>query len=89
VSTDGDDTKLKSWILLFAGLAGMGFQQYTGQVNWLLLLIFASMTGVPGLAHIISLLKNSPIMLQSFSSRQELLDSESDNASPNSLKGDL
>ena len=80
---DKNDTKVKSWILLIAGLLGMGYQQYTGEVNWILLLIFASMTGVPGLAHIISLIKNSPIVLQSSSSQPEDLEQASDNSSLN------
>jgi hypothetical protein len=84
VSESKDDTKLKSWILLIAGLAGMGYQQYTGQINWLLLVIYTSMTGVPGLAILISLIKNSPIILQSSASRQQLLDSDSGSVSQSS-----
>lgn len=82
----GKDAKIKSWILLFAGLAGMGYQQYTGKINWFLLAIYTAMTGVPGAAHLISLLKNSPIVLQSSSSRQQLLESESDSVSSSSLE---
>jgi hypothetical protein len=72
------DTQLKSWILLFAGLAGIAYQQWTGQINIVLLLIFTAMSGVPGLAHIISLIKNSPIVLQSSSSQPESSEQESD-----------
>lgn len=86
MSTEKDDTKLKRWILLIAGLAGIGYQQYTGQTNWLLLLIFSTMTGVPGIAELLLLIKNSPIVLQSSSSRQQLLESDSDSASTNSLE---
>jgi hypothetical protein len=74
------DTKIKSWILLIAGLVGIAYQQYTGEVNWILLLIFTSMTGVPGVATIISLIKNSPIVLQSPSSPPGSSESESDNS---------
>ena len=81
-----DDTKIKSWILLLAGLAGIAYQQWTGEVNWILLLIFTTMTGVPGLTNLISLIKNSPIVLQSSSSRQELLEQDSDSASQSSLE---
>jgi hypothetical protein len=71
---------------MLAGLAGIAYQQWTGQVNWVLLLIFTSMAGVPGLAEIISLIKNSPIQLQSSSSRQQLLEPGSENVSPKSLE---
>lgn len=82
------DTKIKSWILLLAGLAGIGYQQYTGEVNWILLLIFTSMTGVPGVATIISLIKNSPIILQSSASRLERSESDSENSPQNSSGAD-
>jgi hypothetical protein len=81
--TKKDDTKIKSWVLLVAGLLGIGYQQYTGEKNWILLLIYTSMTGVPGVATIISLIKNSPIVLQSPSSPQEPLESDSENSSQN------
>jgi hypothetical protein len=76
-----DDTKLRSWILLLAGLFGIGYQQYTGETNWVLLLIFTSMTGVPGVTSIISLIKSSPIILQSSSSREESSEQESEKSS--------
>jgi hypothetical protein len=82
-----DDT-LKSWILLVAGLAGIAYQQWTGEVNWLLLLIFTTMTGVPGLAQLFSLIKSSPIVLQSQSSPPEHLESGSENVSSKSLGED-
>jgi hypothetical protein len=59
------EEKLKSWLLLFVGLAGIGYQQYTNETNWILLLIFTAMTGVPGLATLISLIKNSSTVLPS------------------------
>ena len=83
---NGDDSKLKSWVLLVAGLAGIGYQQYTGKVNWLLLLTFTIMAGVPSVANILLLLKNSPIVLQSSSSQQEHLEPDSANVSPKSLE---
>lgn len=59
------EEKLKSWLLLIAGMAGIGYQQYTGKTDWVLLLIFTAMTGVPGVTSVITLLKNSTTMLQS------------------------
>jgi hypothetical protein len=84
VKISRDEAKLKSWILLLSGLVGIGYEQYTGKVNWILLLIFTTMTGVPGLASIISLLKNSPIVIQSSLSQQEPLVRELDNSSDTS-----
>jgi hypothetical protein len=86
VGKSKDDTKLKSWILLLAGLAGIGYQQWTGEVHWVLLLIFTTMTGIP-LTGIVSLLRNSLIVSQSSSSQRVLSESELDNASQNSLDG--
>lgn len=76
-----NDAQLKSWILLLAGLAGIAYQQWTREVNWVLLLIFTTMTGVPGITQIISLIKNSPIVLYSSSSQQEHTDTESHSSS--------
>jgi hypothetical protein len=73
-----DEARVRSWVLLLAGLAGIGYQQWTGESNIILLLIFTAMTGVPGLNEIISLIRNSPIVLQSSASRQQLLDQDSD-----------
>jgi hypothetical protein len=81
------ENRLKSWILLLAGLAGMAYQQLTHNVNLVLLLVFTAMTGVPGLANIISLIKNSPIVLQSYSSQPEPLEQDSGNVSQG-LSGD-
>ena len=82
-----EDSQVKSWILLLAGLAGIGYQQYTGETDIVLLLIFTAMTGVPGLTQLISLIKNSPIVLQSSSSQQDHLGSDSGNSSTNSSEG--
>lgn len=49
----------KDLILFFGGLAGIGYQQVTGDVNTVLLVIFTAMTGVPGLTNLISLLRGS------------------------------
>jgi hypothetical protein len=81
--SEKDDAKLKSWILLVAGLAGIGYQQWTGEVSWILLLIFTSMTGVPVVTNLISLLRNTPIVLPSSSSQEVPSESGSENASPN------
>lgn len=75
-----DDARLKSWLLLFAGLVGMGYQQYTGKVSWPLLLTFTVMTGIAGSAEVISLIRGSRIVLPSSSSQPELSEQESDNA---------
>lgn len=78
----------KEWFLLVAGLAGMGFQLWTNHINIWFLLACMSLTGTPGFAHIVSLIKNSPIVLQSSSSRPDLQESGSDNSSRNSLGGE-
>jgi hypothetical protein len=70
------EDKIKVWFLFFFGLFGIGYQQYTHDVNWILLLIFTSMTGSPMVATILSLLKNSPTVISSSSSPPE--DAESD-----------
>jgi hypothetical protein len=76
-----DEARIKSWILLLAGLAGIGYQQWTGESNLFLLLVFTVMTGVPGLSEFLLLLRNSPTVLQSSSSRQQLSQQESDTVS--------
>lgn len=73
-----DEARIKSWVLLLAGLAGIGYQQWTGESNIILLLIFTAMTGVPGLSEIIYLLRTSPTVLQSSVSQREPLDPGSD-----------
>ncbi len=78
----------KDLILFFGGLAGIAYQQITNNVNIVLLLIFTAMTGVPGLTQIISLVRNSPIVLESRSSQPEPVESASDSALPSSLGGD-
>lgn len=75
---------VKEWILLLAGLAGITYQLITDNVNVILLIVFSAMTGVPGLAHIVSLIRNSPIVLQSYVSQRGYQDSESENVSQGS-----
>jgi hypothetical protein len=86
--SEKDDAKLKSWILLGAGLIGIGYQQWTGEVNWILLLILTSMTGVPVVTNLISLLKNTPTVLPSSLSQDAPSELESGNASPNSSESE-
>jgi len=83
VSTNRE-ARAKSWLLLIAGLAGIGYQQWTGEVNWILLLVFTTMTGIPGIAEIISLIRSSPLVLQSSSSPSEPLEQASGTLSQNS-----
>lgn len=80
MSTKDLETRLKRWLLLLVGLVGIGYQQYTGEVNSFLLLVFTSMVGVPGIAEIISLIKNSPIVIRSSSSPSEHSESDLDNS---------
>lgn len=82
------ENRLKRWLLLLAGLVGIGYQQYTGEVNWFLLLVFTSMAGVPGIAEIILLIKNSPIVIRSSSSHSEPLELDSENLHSGSSEND-
>jgi hypothetical protein len=75
------EEKLKSWLLLIAGMIGIGYQQYTGKTDWVLLLIFTAMTGVPGVTTLISLIKNSPTTLQSLLPQQDVSEQESESSS--------
>lgn len=68
---------VKEWLLLLAGLAGITYQLVTDNVQIALLLVFTAMTGVPGLAHVLSLIRNSPIVLASSSSPPEYPELES------------
>lgn len=88
MSTKDLENRLKRWVLLIAGLAGIAYQQYTGEVNWFLLLIFTSMAGVPGITEIILLIKNSPIVIRSSSSPSEPSESELDSSHSKSLEND-
>jgi hypothetical protein len=78
-----DEAKLKSWILFVIGLAGIGYQQYTGRVHWLLLLIFTTMTGVLTVTQLVALLKSSHIVSSLSSSQQSLQEPDSDSSSTN------
>ena len=84
MATPKKDEKLKTWILLVAGLAGIGYQQYNGQTDWVLLLIFSAMIGIPGLTEVINLLRNSTTALPSSLPQQEELEQFSESSSKNS-----
>lgn len=43
-------------MLLIAGLAGIGYQQYTERVVWPLLAVYAVMIGLPGAQALLALL---------------------------------
>jgi hypothetical protein len=51
-------------VLLFAGgMAGVGYQTVTGEVNYGLLAVFTTMLGIPGLTNLISLTRGSATKL--------------------------
>lgn len=79
---------VKDLTLFFGGLAGIAYQQLTGNVNMVLLMVFTAMTGVPGLTNIISLIRNSPTVLRSSSQAPEPSESDSD-VSSKSLPGEV
>ncbi len=58
--TDRRVTVARDLILFVFGLAGIAYQQVTGDVNAVLLGIFTAMTGVPGLTNLVSLLRGTP-----------------------------
>lgn len=78
------DDKAKSWILLVAGLVGIAYQQYTGDRDWMLLLVFTVMAGIPIPIHLYSLIKNSSTISQLSASQLESSESDSENSSQNS-----
>ncbi len=45
------------------GVAGIGYQQYTGQVNIFLLAVFTMMMGLPGITNLLALFR-SPTALE-------------------------
>jgi len=71
----------KDLILFIGGLSGIGYQQVTGDVNFILLAIFTAMTGVPGLTNLIAIMRGSVIESRSPSSALPPLDSDSGNSS--------
>jgi hypothetical protein len=79
------EEKAKSWILLIAGMAGIGYQQYTGETDWVLLVIFIAMTGVPGVTTLIALIKTGTTTLQSSLPPPLPLEQESESSSSTSL----
>lgn len=52
-------------VLLVFGLSGIAYQQVTGEVNFVLLAIFTTMTGIPGLVNLLPLLRGLPTDSQS------------------------
>lgn len=72
--TTQKESKLKSWVLLVAGIVGIGHQQYTGQKDLVMLAIYIAMVGIPGYTEISSLLKSFITALPSSTSQQ--VDSE-------------
>lgn len=71
----------KDLILFLGGLAGIAYQQITGNVNTLLLVIFTAMVGIPGLTNLVTLLRGTTIALPSQSQVQPHSELESDNSS--------
>jgi len=70
----------KDLVLFLGGLAGIFYQQLTGNVNFVFLAIFTAMTGVPGLTNLISILRGPVIGSESQSQAQQPLESESGNS---------
>lgn len=48
---------IRDQVLFLGGLAGIGYQQLTGNVSTTLLIVFTTMIGLPGLTNVISLLR--------------------------------
>lgn len=48
---------IRDQVLFLGGLAGIGYQQLTGNVSTVLLIVFTTMIGLPGLTNVISLLR--------------------------------
>ena len=67
----------KDLILFLGGLFGIGYQQVSGDVNTVLLVIFTAMTGVPGLTNLVALLRGTPIELEPPASVSESSESNS------------
>ena len=55
VSTDRIVSVTRDLLSYLGGLAGIAYQQVTGNVNVPLLAVYAAMTGIPGLVQLISL----------------------------------
>lgn len=67
-------------ILFVFGLAGIAYQQVTGNVNFVLLAIFTAMTGVPGLLQLIGLTRSLRTESQSSQSALQEPPLESDSS---------
>jgi hypothetical protein len=74
---------VRDQILFLGGLAGIAYQQISGNVNFALLAIFTAMTGVPGLTNLISLLRGTTISSPSQLPVSPPSLPESDNSSSN------
>jgi hypothetical protein len=72
------EARVKSWVLMAGGMAGIGYQQYIGKTDLVLLLIFIALIGVPGYTEILSILRGSQ------SSLSQPVDSELDSPSSSS-----
>lgn len=66
--------------LFVFGLAGIAYQQVTGNVNFVLLAIFTAMTGVPGLVNLIALSRGLRIESESSSQASQEPQSELDSS---------
>lgn len=75
--TTQKESKLKTWVLLVAGIAGIGHQQYTGQKDLVMLAIYIAMVGIPGYTEISSLLKSFITALPSSTSPPQELEQDS------------
>lgn len=67
-------------LLLVFGLAGIGYQQVSGDVNFVLLAVFTTMTGIPGLINLIPLLRGLPTNSRSSQPVSPQPESESDSS---------
>lgn len=73
---------VKDVVLFVGGLTGIAYQQLTGKVHELLLLVFTVMVGLPGLQAMWTLKNSSHIDSPSSSSQQRSPSSEQQNSSP-------
>lgn len=73
---------IRDVVLLVFGLAGIAYQQVTGNVNFVLLAIFTAMTGVPGLTNLMPLLRGIPTVSHSSPSASEQPSTDSESSPP-------
>ena len=82
MTTTDRDKKIsvaKDLVLFIGGLAGIGYQQVTQNVNPYLLLVFSLMAGIPGVTNLIMLIRGSPTDTQSLSSPPTQQEQDSQN----------